>query len=185
MFWVQTTPILLEVICLSCRFVSARAGDIKVYDVDGPLFFTSANRLVKLLDPLKDDPATEVELRFGEATLMDFTSVETLHKIALNYQTAGGIHMMSVKSCEDFWRRSVVFDSFRTMSFLEIICINSIQQVKLVLSWIKWKVFTSNHHRVRCEQNSAVLVSRQIHHLPHAELEQPEDHREGTTCNLL
>lgn len=31
----------------------------------------------------------EVELRFGEATLMDFTSVETLHKIALNYQNAG------------------------------------------------------------------------------------------------
>ncbi|CAK9102361.1 unnamed protein product [Durusdinium trenchii] len=63
------------------------AGAIKVYDVDGPLFFTSANRLVKLLDPTKDPE--EVELRFGEATLMDFTSVETLHKIALNYQNAG------------------------------------------------------------------------------------------------
>jgi len=63
------------------------AGDIKVYDVDGPLFFTSANRLVKLLDPSRDPE--EVELRFGEATLMDFTSVETLHKIALNYQNAG------------------------------------------------------------------------------------------------
>ena len=57
--------------------------------MDGPLFFTSANRLVKLLDPSRDPE--EVELRFGEATLMDFTSVETLHKIALNYQNEGVI----------------------------------------------------------------------------------------------
>ena len=59
----------------------------RFHQVDGPLFFTSANRLVKLLDSEKDPE--EVELRFGEATLMDFTSVETLHKIALNYQNAG------------------------------------------------------------------------------------------------
>lgn len=69
------------------KLSESMAGDIKVYDVDGPLFFTSANRLVKLLDSEKDPQ--EVELRFGEATLMDFTSVETLHKIALNYQNAG------------------------------------------------------------------------------------------------
>ena len=62
---------------------------MKTSQVDGPLFFTSANRLVKLLDPSRDPE--EVELRFGEATLMDFTSVETLHKIALNYKNEGGV----------------------------------------------------------------------------------------------
>lgn len=62
-------------------------GNMKVYEVDGPLFFTSANRLVKLLDPSRDPE--EVELHFGEATLMDFTSVEILHKVALNYKSAG------------------------------------------------------------------------------------------------
>lgn len=30
-----------------------------------------------------------MELRFGEATLMDFTSVEVLHKLALSYKTLG------------------------------------------------------------------------------------------------
>eukprot|EP00434_Breviolum_minutum_P026311 symbB.v1.2.023254.t1/scaffold2112.1/size106475/4 len=69
------------------KLSESMAGAIKVYDVDGPLFFTSANRLVKLLDPSRDPE--EVELRFGEATLMDFTSVETLHKIALNYKNEG------------------------------------------------------------------------------------------------
>jgi len=66
----------------------------RFHQVDGPLFFTSANRLVKLLDSEKDPQ--EVELRFGEATLMDFTSVETLHKIALNYQNAGEIRCVGM-----------------------------------------------------------------------------------------
>ena len=30
-----------------------------------------------------------MELRFGEATLMDFTSVEVLHRLALSYKTLG------------------------------------------------------------------------------------------------
>lgn len=67
--------------------------------VDGPLFFTSANRLVKLLDPSRDPE--EVELRFGETTLMDFTSVETLHKIALNYKNEGGGTMKPGKKMID------------------------------------------------------------------------------------
>ena len=75
----ESTPSTLK----TTRF----GGDFS--QVDGPLFFTSANRLVKLLDPSRDPE--EVELRFGEATLMDFTSVETLHKIALNYQNEGVI----------------------------------------------------------------------------------------------
>ncbi|CAJ1367963.1 unnamed protein product, partial [Effrenium voratum] len=69
------------------KLAESMHGKVKVYDIDGPLFFTSANRLVKLLDPSRDPE--EVELRFGEATLMDFTSVETLHKVALNYKAVG------------------------------------------------------------------------------------------------
>mmetsp|Transcript_54789 Transcript_54789/g.127888 ORF Transcript_54789/g.127888 Transcript_54789/m.127888 type:complete len:641 (+) Transcript_54789:45-1967(+) len=81
------------------RLTESMAGRIKIYEIDGPLFFTSANRLVKLLDPSRDPE--EVELHFGETTLMDFTSAEMLHKIALNYKGAGkniSFHTLNLSS---------------------------------------------------------------------------------------
>ena len=42
---------------------------MKVYDIDGPLFFTSANRLVKLLDPSRDpeEPTASIRGQSGVA----------------------------------------------------------------------------------------------------------------------
>jgi SulP family sulfate permease len=55
----------------------------KVYRIDGPIFFTTANKLLKVFDP--DNDPENVEVVFGYASLMDFTAVSTLHRISTSY----------------------------------------------------------------------------------------------------
>eukprot|EP00440_Ansanella_granifera_P034136 gb/GFBE01037031.1/.p1 GENE.gb/GFBE01037031.1/~~gb/GFBE01037031.1/.p1 ORF type:complete len:644 (+),score=158.38 gb/GFBE01037031.1/:1-1932(+) len=69
------------------QITEAMSGAVKIYNIEGALFFTSANRLLKYLDP-EADPE-EVEVRFGQSSLMDFTSVEVLNKLALSYKACG------------------------------------------------------------------------------------------------
>eukprot|EP00929_Paragymnodinium_shiwhaense_P111605 TRINITY_DN7990_c0_g3_i1.p1 TRINITY_DN7990_c0_g3~~TRINITY_DN7990_c0_g3_i1.p1 ORF type:complete len:618 (+),score=164.36 TRINITY_DN7990_c0_g3_i1:80-1933(+) len=62
-------------------------GEKKVYDVNGPLFFTSANAFIKILKP-ETDPDT-VEVRFGFSNVMDYTAIATMHKLTTAYQAKG------------------------------------------------------------------------------------------------
>mmetsp|Transcript_40213 Transcript_40213/g.65017 ORF Transcript_40213/g.65017 Transcript_40213/m.65017 type:complete len:652 (+) Transcript_40213:117-2072(+) len=71
----------------SLKVSQSMSGDIKVYSIDGPMFFASANRLIKIVDP--DGDPEKVEIRFGESSLMDYTSVVTLHDLALAYRAVG------------------------------------------------------------------------------------------------
>jgi len=59
----------------------------KQYHIEGPIFFTSANKLKKILNP-DDDPA-EVEVWFGHSSLMDYTAIATLHTAATEYKSKG------------------------------------------------------------------------------------------------
>jgi len=60
-------------------------GDVKRYFVSGPLFFTSSNRLLKLLNP--DDDPDKVEVIFSESTsVMDYSAMEAMNKIAAAYK---------------------------------------------------------------------------------------------------
>merc|ERR1712083_591260 len=63
---------------------SREADGIKIYHIDGPVFFTTANKLIKIFD-VDNDPE-HVEVIFGYASLMDFTAISTLHKVACNYR---------------------------------------------------------------------------------------------------
>merc|ERR1712187_510434 len=63
---------------------SREADGIKIYHIDGPVFFTTANKLIKIFD-VDNDPE-HVEVIFGYASLMDFTAISTLHKVACNYK---------------------------------------------------------------------------------------------------
>eukprot|EP00929_Paragymnodinium_shiwhaense_P111604 TRINITY_DN7990_c0_g2_i1.p1 TRINITY_DN7990_c0_g2~~TRINITY_DN7990_c0_g2_i1.p1 ORF type:complete len:612 (+),score=187.06 TRINITY_DN7990_c0_g2_i1:83-1918(+) len=63
------------------------SGSKKIYEVNGPLFFTSANAFVKILKP-ETDP-DEVEVRFGFANVMDYTAIATMHKLTVAYQAQG------------------------------------------------------------------------------------------------
>jgi len=65
----------------------SKAGDVKYYDVDAPLFFGSSTRFLKMMDPEADPD--KVEVRFGYSAVMDFSAVETLFKIATKYKAAG------------------------------------------------------------------------------------------------
>jgi SulP family sulfate permease len=56
----------------------------KIYQIEGLLFFTSANRLAKVLD-VDGDP-DKVEIWFGSSSLMDYTAIATLHKVAEEYK---------------------------------------------------------------------------------------------------
>lgn len=77
----------------------------KVYTVDGPMFFTSANKLKKLL-ACEDDGFDKVEVWFGYSSLMDYTAIATLHGIAVDYKSAGktitynSLNLSSVKIIE-------------------------------------------------------------------------------------
>jgi SulP family sulfate permease len=59
----------------------------KVYHIDGPIFFTTANKLKKVLNP--DDDPDDVEIWFGHASLMDYTAIATLHTAATEYKAKG------------------------------------------------------------------------------------------------
>jgi len=62
-------------------------GEVKVYEVNGPLFFTSANKFVKLLK-VDTDPE-KVEVRFGVSNVMDYTAIATMHKLTVAYKAKG------------------------------------------------------------------------------------------------
>lgn len=55
----------------------------KTYYIEGPIFFTTANRLMKTLD--SDNDPEIVEVIFGYSSLMDYTAISTLHRIASDY----------------------------------------------------------------------------------------------------
>jgi len=56
----------------------------KYYDIEGPLFFAASNRFVKVMNP-ENDP-DKVEVRFSSSTsIMDYSAMEALHKIAVSY----------------------------------------------------------------------------------------------------
>jgi len=60
-------------------------GDVKFYDVSGPLFFASGNNFKKMMNP-DNDPDT-VEVRFADNTsVMDFSAMDVLHKVSLSYK---------------------------------------------------------------------------------------------------
>jgi len=68
--------------------VSYDLKGVKYYDISGPLFFASANRFVKVLDPDKDPDC--VEVRFSASTsLMDYSAMEAMHKVAVAYHAKG------------------------------------------------------------------------------------------------
>merc|ERR1711865_1328224 len=58
-------------------------GDMKVYKLEGPLFFVSANKLVKIMKP-DTDPA-KVQVHFG-SSVMDYSGMEVMSKIADKYR---------------------------------------------------------------------------------------------------
>mmetsp|Transcript_65646 Transcript_65646/g.137220 ORF Transcript_65646/g.137220 Transcript_65646/m.137220 type:complete len:275 (-) Transcript_65646:309-1133(-) len=61
---------------------------IKYYDVTGPLFFAASNRFMKMVKP--DTDPDRVDIRFSSSTsIMDYSAMETLHKIAVEYQAKG------------------------------------------------------------------------------------------------
>jgi SulP family sulfate permease len=62
-------------------------GTTKRYDVDGPLFFASANRLSKVLNPNFDED--KVVVVFGHTTVIDYTALDVLNKVSNAYQEKG------------------------------------------------------------------------------------------------
>jgi SulP family sulfate permease len=58
-------------------------GDKKCFEVNGPLFFASANRLAKILNPNKTD---DVILVFGKTTIIDYTALDVLNKVRESYE---------------------------------------------------------------------------------------------------
>jgi SulP family sulfate permease len=61
-----------------------KEANVKVYKIEGPVFFTTANKLLKLFDP--DNDPEKVEVVFGYSSLMDFTAISTMHKVAMSYK---------------------------------------------------------------------------------------------------
>jgi len=66
----------------------SKESDKKIFSVDGPIFFTSANKLKKLL-ACEDDGFDKVEVWFGYSSLMDYTAIATLHGVAVDHKNAG------------------------------------------------------------------------------------------------
>jgi len=57
----------------------------KFYDISGPLFFASANRFIKIMNP--DNDPDNVIVRFSAGTsLMDYSAIELLQKIGVSYK---------------------------------------------------------------------------------------------------
>jgi SulP family sulfate permease len=68
----------------------SESNGTKYYDVTGPLFFAASNRFLKIMNP--DEDPDRIEVRFGESTsLMDYSAMEALHKIALSYRAKGKV----------------------------------------------------------------------------------------------
>merc|ERR1740123_1088554 len=64
----------------------SRDGDKDRFDVNGPLFFASANRLSKSLNPIKTDNVVVV---FGKTTIIDYTALDVLNKVREAYMDKG------------------------------------------------------------------------------------------------
>jgi len=74
-------------------------GDKKYYDIDGPCFFAATNRFVKAMNP--DNDPDEVEVRFSAgSSLMDYSAMEAMHRIAVSYK-AKGKSVVFKSLCED------------------------------------------------------------------------------------
>jgi len=70
------------------EYKESMEGDIKVYDIRGPLFFAASNRFVKVMNP--DNDPDKVEVRFSSSTsIMDYSAMEALHKIHVAYESKG------------------------------------------------------------------------------------------------
>lgn len=74
---------------LQLQLHSCEEGSKKYYDIEGPLYFASSNRLVKLLDPENDGDFETVEVRLGAATIMDYTAISVIAQITKNYKLKG------------------------------------------------------------------------------------------------
>jgi len=59
-------------------------GAAKCYDVVGPVYFATANRLIKLLDPT-NDPDT-VYVRYTGSAINDYSVVDTFNRITSSYK---------------------------------------------------------------------------------------------------
>jgi len=60
----------------------------KYYDIEGPLFFAATNRFIKVMNP--DVDPDKVEVRFSDTTsIMDYSAMEALHRIAHSYASKG------------------------------------------------------------------------------------------------
>lgn len=67
----------------------------KIYTIEGPLFFTTANKLTKVMSADKDP--VNVEVLFGASALTDYTAIATLHKIAVDYKAKDkNVHFKSL-----------------------------------------------------------------------------------------
>lgn len=69
------------------RVTSTFEGGVKVYTVDGPLFFASAKAFQAAFNE-KDDP-DKVEVLFLQGELFDFTAISALSAVAKRYEAVG------------------------------------------------------------------------------------------------
>eukprot|EP00928_Gymnodinium_smaydae_P023110 TRINITY_DN19194_c0_g2_i1.p1 TRINITY_DN19194_c0_g2~~TRINITY_DN19194_c0_g2_i1.p1 ORF type:complete len:637 (-),score=98.71 TRINITY_DN19194_c0_g2_i1:257-2116(-) len=61
-------------------------GETKVYKINGPLYFATSNRLVKMLDPVMDPNTVEVHL--GQSCVLDYSGMECMNKLTSKYKAA-------------------------------------------------------------------------------------------------
>merc|ERR1712203_596706 len=61
----------------------------KIVSLEGPLFFTYANKLSKVLKPETDPNIVEVRLSSTVVTAMDFTGIHVLQQAAAGYKEQG------------------------------------------------------------------------------------------------
>ncbi len=62
-------------------------GDAKVYDVEGPLFFGSADGFIELFD-VKNDPDLVV-IEFARSRVVDQSALQAIEAVALKYEALG------------------------------------------------------------------------------------------------
>jgi len=70
----------------SIRQETTESGKKKIVSVDGPLFFTYANRLSKVLKPETDPAEVEVRVSSSLASAIDYTGIHVLGAAAEGYQ---------------------------------------------------------------------------------------------------
>jgi len=76
----------------------------KIVSVDGPLFFTYANRLSKILKPETDPAQVEVRLSSSLTSAMDFTGIHVLGQAADGYKKENKTFIVrALDSNKDMW----------------------------------------------------------------------------------